>query len=979
MISISKISSSGQASSYFSQADYYTKGEDGVDISSSWVGKGAEKFGLNGAVDSDDFKNLLEGKSPDGQQVGTFKDGKAQHTPAWDLTFSAPKSVSLMALVGDDKRLLIAHKKAVDTAMKHLENNYLKGRMHLPEGMTHVDLKNMIAAQFTHTTSRDLDPQLHTHNVLMNLAFMENEKAKSLDSTKFYNPSKTLGYIYRNELALSSKELGYDVDWNTKTGLFELASVDKNAIQHFSKRRQEIERVAKERGYTDAKGMEKATVNSRQAKQNVPSNEVLDKWDKEAEEIGFTPESIKNEALNKSKKDNANYNDINNKGGKTYLLKGNKEAFKDASEVVDYAIKILSQREAAFTKESIIQTAISASQGNFRVNEILNSLGEEFKTGRLLDSSHTDLVTTKESVRRENYVLDLLEHSKNEFKAIGTVAQVREMAANKTLRPDQEQALYSLSLSQDGINGLQGWAGVGKTYMLDAYIKLAQNNGYKVEGFAPTGEAAKVLQKDTGIESNTIASLLMANQQEKNIQKTVGKSNKIWVIDEASLVNLKDMADLVTDARKRGVRIVLSGDYKQLGSVDAGKPYHQMVEHGMRTGNVTDIVRQKDENLKGSVYDVINRDIKSAFNKLDKHFVENENRDTLLDTLVTDYLERSPENQKNTLLVVPDNETRRDISNNIRDGLKEQNVIDKSGIKADLYSPVNMEDEKKKYAFNYEVGMSVRFHRAYKTLGTEAESYYSVIDVKGDVVTLSDGKNTIKWEPKKVAGGAKYGVTPYYKNESELSKGDRIAWRDKNKELGMKNGDKATVSKIEGKNIHIMLPNGTSKVIDITDHRNRHFEHAYAATVYAAQGHTYENVSALAESWRKNLVNQTSFYVSTSRTKQNLTLYTDNKDKLQQGIEKRLGTKTSGLSVINEQQKFELQKQSMKNTAGLHALLGMPDSYSSNKEMNKQDREKTNNQNQSNQQRNKQEQSQQKQAENTKSFDLGYSKGQHLP
>ncbi len=288
-----------------------------------------------------------------------------------------------------------------------------------------------------------------------------------------------------------------------------------------------------------------------------------------------------------------------------------------------------------------------------------------------------------------------------------------------------------------------------------------------------------------------------------------------------------------------------------------------------------------------------------------------------------------------------------------------------------------MEDEKKKYAFNYEVGMSVRFHRAYKTLGVQAESYYKVVETRGDVVTLSDGKNSIKWEPKKVAGGAKFGVTPYYRAKSEITEGDRIAWRDKNKELGLKNGDKATVEKIEGKNVHLKMVNGKTKIINITDHRNKHFEHAYAATVYAAQGHTYQNVSVLAESWRKNLVNQTSFYVSTSRAKQNLTLYTDDKNKLQSCLEQRLGSKTSGLSVINELQKMELQQKGINNSAGLHTLLGMPESYTNkySKDSEKQEKNNLNNQSQFTQQQNIQKHK----IDTEKSFDLGYTKGQYLP
>ena len=177
------------------------------------MGRGAEALGLEGAVDPDTFKEVLAGHVPDGPRLGKrASDGSISHRPGRDLTFSAPKSVSLVALIGGDERIVAAHDRAVRRALDWVERNAAETRLSDPElgRMVRVRGQKTVAATFRHDTSRNLDPQLHTHAVLANMVQGRDGKWRTMANEPLYRGQKLIGMIYRNELAAA-----FSRDWAT--------------------------------------------------------------------------------------------------------------------------------------------------------------------------------------------------------------------------------------------------------------------------------------------------------------------------------------------------------------------------------------------------------------------------------------------------------------------------------------------------------------------------------------------------------------------------------------------------------------------------------------------------------------------------------------------------------------------------------------------------------------------------------------------
>ena len=239
MLSIGALSSAAQGASYYERDGYYAKDDPEHRAASGWVGKGAEELGLKGPVDPGTFKAVLEGKVPDGsgRQLGKRgKDGSIEHRPGRDLTLSAPKSVSLAALVGGDDRIVEAHDRAVAATLAWVEKNAAETRMKDPESgrMTRTGGQKIVAATFRHDTSRNLDPQLHTHAVLANMVQGKDGKWRSMSNEGLYARQKLIGMLYRNELAASLSRLGYDVEKSHADGRFEIAGVSRETVEAFS-------------------------------------------------------------------------------------------------------------------------------------------------------------------------------------------------------------------------------------------------------------------------------------------------------------------------------------------------------------------------------------------------------------------------------------------------------------------------------------------------------------------------------------------------------------------------------------------------------------------------------------------------------------------------------------------------------------------------------------------------------------------------
>ena len=226
--SIGKVASPSQGVTYYERDGYYARDDPAHREASAWVGEGAAALGLSGPVDSDTFTAILEGKVPGGRQLGRRdRDGNIHHRPGRDVTLSAPKSVSLMALIGDDARITAAHGKAVGRTLAWIEANTVETRMQDPAngGMIRAGGQKMVTATFRHDTSRNLDPQLHTHCVIANMVQGEDGKWRTMVDDGLYRGKMAIGAIYRAELAQGLSGLGYRIEKTHTDGRFEIAGV----------------------------------------------------------------------------------------------------------------------------------------------------------------------------------------------------------------------------------------------------------------------------------------------------------------------------------------------------------------------------------------------------------------------------------------------------------------------------------------------------------------------------------------------------------------------------------------------------------------------------------------------------------------------------------------------------------------------------------------------------------------------------------
>ena len=249
--SIGKVGSPAQGVSYFEKDGYYAKDDAVHRAASAWRGRGAKSMGLSGPVEPGAFEKVLQGHVPDGRRLGRReRGGTVRHRPGVDVTLSAPKSVSLAALVGGDRRIVNAHDKAVKRTLDWIEKRAIETRLRDAgtRVLTRVGNQKMVAATFTHDTSRNLDPQLHTHAVIANMVQGEDAKWRTMADGGIFRGKMAIGAIYRAELARGLEGLGYEIEKSHADGRFEIAGVSREAIEAFSTRRAEIEAAMKARG-----------------------------------------------------------------------------------------------------------------------------------------------------------------------------------------------------------------------------------------------------------------------------------------------------------------------------------------------------------------------------------------------------------------------------------------------------------------------------------------------------------------------------------------------------------------------------------------------------------------------------------------------------------------------------------------------------------------------------------------------------------
>jgi conjugative relaxase-like TrwC/TraI family protein len=895
---ISAIGSSAAASSYYEADDYYA---DGGISPSEWQGEGAKALGLYGEVNRETFRAMLDGTLPDGQQLGTMREGKLQHRPGWDVTLSAPKSVSIMAEVAGDRRLVAAHANAVKAAMAYVERHAAATRIRADGGVERQTTDNLVIASFRHDTSRAQDPQLHTHNVIMNMTQDAEGNWRSLEPRALYQLQKAIGAVYRQELAVGVRALGYAIEQG-KDSLFEIKGVSAAVIRAFSERAAQVEARLAERGQTrataSAEEKQIAALDTREAKQTLERSELVANWRAEADAAGFGKDA--REALVAASKEAA----ANAEHGSALAAQGEIAAH----QAVALAAANLGERQSVFAAAELEKEAGRYGLGRATAAQISEAVARAQGDGALVPRTFFDKrgaefagFTTAENIAHERQLLRLEVEGRGSAGPILSAKQAANAVARAELQSDhpwnegQRAATRALLTSPHRVTGLQGYAGTAKTTtVLATFAREAQARGVAVTALAPTASAAQTLGDALGQRGETVARQLARN--------SASLSGGVWIVDEASLLSARDMASLLGLAADSRARVVLVGDVKQLGSVGAGAAFAQLQSAGMATARLDSVVRQANSATREAVLASIEGDARKALDALERgggKIAAHGSQGERFAAMAKAYAALDASERARTLVIEPSREGRDTLTADIRRELAAAGVLSGPAVTMESLVAKNLSRIEARDPASYAPGDTVRFLRDYADKGVTRSAAYRVERIDPDKAAVSlkaaDG-SAVDWRLRQWGAGK---VEVFEPKPMELQAGDRVQFTRNDREAGRINGLRGTITGIdpERQQATIALANGREQRLDLTDPRDAHLRHAYVQTAHAAQGQTAELVLIHADSRSANLVDQKMLYVALSRAKSEAIVVTDDKARLIRAIHERAGEKQTAIEV----------------------------------------------------------------------------------
>jgi len=891
MLTISKPLSAAQAQAYhhkeFTAKDQNYWSQRGV-IAGEWQGRLAQQFGLVGTVSADDFAKLSQGQHPQTseqlvRQRASYEyqdaDGKTvktmEHRAGWDATFSAPKSVSLTALVGGDERVREAHRESVRVALDQLEH-YTQARIggnHPPE-----TTGKFIAAKFEHDTARPVDgyvaPQLHTHVVIFNMTERADGETRALQERGLFQSQQFATAIYQSELTYRVRQLGYEITAG-RSGAPEIKGYTQEYLDASSPRSQQIREYLERTGRSGKEAAEIAAHSTRDRKEIHSPKEVMAAHRKLAANFGHQAEAVIRAARERSQ-----------------LQERPVNSFDRVRESLTFSRDKNFEREAVVDERALIRDGLRRGMGEITHAQVRANLDARLACGefQIVERPHSvpsRLFTTAKTIEAEHEIIRRVREGQNQVEPVLSRPQAIAVADHhEHLNRAQKSVVEDVLSAPDRIQGIQGFAGSGKTTTLTAIRSAAERQGYQVEGFAPTSRAAHQLN-EAGIDAGTLQGFLV-----RTGNPDLQEHKHLYFVDESSLASTNQMREFLARIGPND-RLVLIGDIRQHQGVEAGRPFEQLQEAGMRTAKLDEIVRQKDPALKSAVELLATGQVSAALDVLQQqgHVKEIPNAEERIRTIAKSYVE-SP---NNTLIVSPDNASRRELNLAVRQELKANgSLAPEDHTFRVLVQRQDMTGAERSWASHYEINDVLRYARGSKAIGIEAAAYASVVAINpaANLLTVETANHELAtYDPRRLTG-----VSVYQEIERELSVGDRIQFTAPDKSLGVANRDMAAIEAIhlDGR-LAVRLDN--NRQIEFNPNEHRHLDHGYAVTSHSSQGLTAERVLVHADtSVHPDLLNSRFGYVSVSRASHQATLFTDDMAKLGPQLGADV-SKTSALEV----------------------------------------------------------------------------------
>lgn len=942
MLGISSISSASGTAEYFAKDNYYSS-EQGH-ATSEWFGKGAEDLGLTGSVNDKDLLNALEGN------FGDQEKGKGKHNPGRDLTFSMPKSASILALIGGDTRITDAYMMAVKETLSYAEKNLIVTRQR-GEGNKRQSVKtgNIVTALFPHDTSRLGDANAHIHALIMNGTKNEDGKYVAINFKQLYNVRYELNQMAHERFRHFVHKLGYKTVDKDKGGHWDIVGVGQNVIDAMSKRRGQIEAVLSQINDPSWNQRQTASYVTRPGKVIVDRSELMSKWKSEVKKQNFDAEKF----VQNTKPANQQSLWAELKERMSVLFASRHQSLarenltiKNLTQVTGFVIRALSEKNTIFSRTQIVAEVSAITQGSFTFEQIDQNIENVQKKDDLQayqeDKYAGEQFTTKTLIRTEEALIQAVKDGQGKVQLFNRTDLAEKLVSETTLSiiekvepktedkdkqasdPSQQEgydklskseqaallrdaqtsseqyqdvdtgqkvALEKILFSQDKIIGVQGFAGAGKTKMLETLNEMAkelnteQNSSHEFIGLAPTIPATKELEGKVA-ESGTFQKFQFemaknphSGPSAEMIEKYKGKS---IVLDEGSMLSVTEMDSFIKNTQALGVeKVIIMGDTEQIQSLNAGAAFKLMQKVGMDTAIVDYLWRQKDPTIFKAVKHGIAKDIDKSFEELG-NFISNHK--DMTKAVAREYLSRLKQGRE-VEIITPANKTIDDITVHVRQMLKDENLISSVDHKVKTAKSLHLSENDKKVLSNYSVGDVVAFHKTLVNDKFRAGDNFKVtaINKETNVISLhnTDTGRTKKWLLDSSVKQFPYDVVK--EQHKSFSEGDKIRFTENHKDSNIERHDTGKITKIGDKMITVEDTKGNKHQFLKTSKQARSLTHNYATTVFANQGKSIKE-TLVALSGRAFSTTYENFYVAISRAVEYLHVFTDDKSQLEKTV-----------------------------------------------------------------------------------------------
>ena len=890
MLIISKPMSAGWLQSYY-QEDFTAKEQNYWSqrevLAGEWQGRLAIQLGLPSTVAAEDFAKLSQGQHPKtGEQLVhlhpscKYQDAKGRtvktigHRAGRDMTFSAPKSVSLTALVGGDDRVRQAHRASVSAALEQLET-YTQARMggYLPPETT----GKFIVARFEHDAARPVNgyaaPHLHTHAVVFNLTGRENGEARPIQDRSLWVSLQFATAVYRSELTYRLKDLGYEIRAG-KSGAPEIKGYTQEYLDASSPRSRQIREYLERTGRNGGMANFIAARQTRNRKEIRSPGEMMAAHHKLAADFGHQADAVVRAARDRQQHRERLTNTVDR-----------------VRESITFSRDKNFERHDVVDERALLRDGLLYGMGDFTLAQVRADLNARIAAGEFLTIERAHIpgrqFTTAKIVAAQHEIIRRIWDGRNHVQPLLPRPQAIEFSdQHQHLNRIQRSVVEDVLSTPDRIQGIQGFAGSSRTASLSLIRSVAETHGYQVEGFAPASRAARELG-EAGVEVGTLEGFLA-----RSTTPISPMQKHFYFVDQSSLASTNQMRDFLFRIAPQD-RVLLIGNPGQLQGVREAQGFEQLQEAGMRTAKLDGIVRQKDPALKSAVELLARGQVSAALDALQKEGHVREIRDTegRIRAIARSYSD-SPER---TLIVSPDNPARRALNAAVRQELKANGTL----APADhsfrvLVQRQDMTGAERSSARHYQINDVVRYTWGCKNTGIEAGSHGIVVAISQNANRLSienASGELVTYNPRRLSG-----VSVYREVQREFSIGDRIQFTAPDKELPVTNRDLAVIEAIapDGR-ISARLDNHHR--IEFNAAEYRHFDHGYAVTSDSVQRLTAERVLVDANTGiYANLFNSRFGYISISGASHQVTIFTDNMTRLNPQLSRDV-SKSSALEI----------------------------------------------------------------------------------